>query len=111
MSEIVFTVRSEADGAQYQLEASRTDRGIRFTCNCAAGLKGAHCRHRLALLLKDTRACMEVVEADVAALHEMVKGSHLMHAVEMMVQAQATVDEAQADLRRAKKVLATMLGG
>jgi hypothetical protein len=111
MSEIVFTVRSENDGEQYRLEASRTDRGIRFTCSCAAGLKGSHCQHRLALLLKDTRACVEVVEADVVALHAMAKGSHLMHAIEMMVQAQATVDEAQADLRRAKKVLATMLGG
>ncbi|MGU3537721.1 SWIM zinc finger family protein [Methylobacterium sp. A54F] len=111
MTQFIFSVRSEAGSEHYQLKATRTDRGLRFTCSCKAGQRGDQCQHRLALLLKDTRACVEVDQESLTALHDMAEGSPLMHAVEMMVQAQAAAEEAQNDLKRAKKVLATMLGG
>ena len=111
MSQVVFTVRSESSGELYQLEASRTDRGVRFTCTCQAGQNGTHCKHRLAVLLDDTSSCVDVDEAALAGLKGMTEGSELMDLVREMNDAEREVTAAQAALKRAKKAVGKALAG
>ncbi|KQP53692.1 hypothetical protein ASF39_19745 [Methylobacterium sp. Leaf108] len=39
-----------------RLEATPTDRGLRFTCTCSDGSEGLHCEHRIVQLLGDVSA-------------------------------------------------------
>ena len=111
MSALMFSVRA-ADGADvHRMEATPTARGLRFTCTCSDGTEGRHCEHRIALLLGDASALVEVDQGAVNALAETTKGSHLLHAVHMLAQAEAAMAEAQLDLDRAKRVIATILQG
>lgn len=111
MSALMFSVRA-ADGTDvHRMEATPTDRGLRFTCTCPDGTEGRHCEHRIALLLGDASALVEVDEASVDSLKEMVKWSPLLQAVHLLVHAEAAMAEAQFDLDRAKRVIATILQG
>ncbi|MDR7039548.1 MULTISPECIES: hypothetical protein [Methylobacterium] len=111
MSALVFSVRAADGTAVHRMEATRTHRGVRFTCTCADGTEGRHCEHRVALLLGDPSALIEVDQEAVDALAGMTKGSHLLHAVHRLAQAEAAVAEAELDLERAKQVIATILKG
>ena len=108
---ITFKVRSSSTGEMYDLEAKQTGRGIRFTCTCKAGFSGQHCKHRVAILLNDMSACVDIDEVALERLRVMAKGSPLLQAVEMVAHAEAGVAEAQKDLKRAKKVLSTIMMG
>lgn len=111
MSALVFSVRA-ADGTDvHRMEAARTTRGLRFTCTCSDGTEGRHCEHRVALFLGDASALVEVDESSVTSLMAMAKGSPLLQAVHMLTQAEAAMAEAQLDLDRAKRVIATVLQG
>lgn len=106
MAAVMFSVRS-ADGTDvHHVKATSTDRGLRFTCTCSDGTEGHHCEHRIALLLGDTSALVEIDEAAVGSLMVMAKGSSLLQAVHMLAQAEAAAAaaEAQLDLDRAKQV-------
>lgn len=111
MSQVVFTVRSGSSDELYQLEASRTDRGIRFTCTCPAGRTGSHCKHRLSILLNDTSSCVDVDAEAVAELQSMAEGSELVDLLREMNEAERAVVEAQANLKRAKKAVGKALAG
>jgi len=97
----------------HRLEATRTKRGVRFTCTCSDGTEGEgrHCEHRIALLLGDASALVEVDQEAVDALTAITKGSPLLQAVHMLAQAEAAAAEAQLDLERARQVIATILMG
>ena len=111
MSALMFSVRAAEGADVHRMEATRTSRGVRFTCTCSDGTEGRHCEHRIALLLGDASALVEVDQEAVEALGEMTKGSHLLHAVHMLAQAEAALAEAELDLERARQVIATILKG
>lgn len=111
MSTLVFSVRSAEGGDVHRMKAASTGRGLRFTCTCADGTEGRHCEHRIALLLGDASALVEVDETSANSLMAMAKGSPLLQAVHMLAQGEAAVAEAQLDLDRAKRVIATILQG
>src|SRR3954462_6913958 len=111
MSALVFSVRAADNTDVHRMEATRTNRGVRFTCTCPDGSEGHHCEHRIALLLGDTSALVEVDQEAIDALATMTKGSPLLQAVHMLAQAEAAAAEAQLDLERAKQVIATILMG
>ena len=108
MSVLVFSVRSAKGGDVHRMEAAPTGRGVRFTCTCSDGTEGLHCEHRIALLLGDASALVEVDQEAVTSLAAMAKGSPLLQAVHMLAQAEAA---AQLDLNRAKQVLVRILRG
>lgn len=111
MSALVFSVRSADSNDVHRMEAASTGRGLRFTCTCADGTEGRPCEHRIALLLGDASALVEVDQDAVTSLAAMTKGSPLLQAVHMLAQAEAAAAEAQHDLDRAKRVIATILQG
>lgn len=111
MTSLMFSVRSLDGSESHRMEATKTARGIRFTCTCADGVEGLHCEHRIALLLGDTAHLVEVDAEAVASLAALAKGSPLLHAVHRLAQAEAAEAEARRDLERARQVIATILGG
>ncbi|WP_336490140.1 calcium-binding EGF-like domain-containing protein [Methylobacterium nigriterrae] len=111
MSALVFSVRAADSADVHRMEATHTGRGVRFTCTCPDGSEGRHCEHRIALLLGDASALVEVDQEAVDALATMTKGSPLLQAVHRLAQAEAAAAEAQLDLERAKQVIATILMG
>ena len=111
MTSLMFSVRSPDGAVLHRMEATKTGRGIRFTCTCADGVEGLHCEHRVALLLGDTAHLVEVDPESIAALAVLAKGSPLMHAVHRLAQAEAAEAEARRDLERARQVIATILAG
>ena len=95
-SALTFSVRA-ADGADLdRTEATPTGRGLRFTCTCSDGTERRHCDDRVALLLSDASALIKSGETSVNFLS---------------VMAEAAMAEAQLDLDRAKRVIATILQG
>ncbi|MCJ2048026.1 hypothetical protein MKK58_26315 [Methylobacterium sp. J-078] len=111
MTSLMFLVRGPDGAVSHRMEATKTGRGLRFTCTCAEGREGVHCEHRIALLLGDASHLVEVDREAVAALAALTKGAPLLHAVQRLAQAEAAVAEAQHDLDRARQVLATILAG
>ena len=111
MSALMLSVRAAEGADVHRMEATPTGRGLRFTCTCSDGTEGRHCEHRIALLLGDASALIEVDETSVNSLMAMAKGSPLLQAVHMLAQAEAAMAEAQHDLDRAKRVIATILQG
>lgn len=111
MSALIFLVRASGSDEIHRMETTLTGRGIRFTCTCSDGTEGRHCEHRLGLLLGDTSNLVEVDEAALEALTMMVKGSPLLRAAHMLAQAEAAAAEAELDLQRARRVIATILLG
>ena len=111
MSALIFSVRTSDGDKIHRMEAMSTGRGIRFTCTCSDGTEGRHCEHRLGLLLGDTSNLVEVDQGAIETLAKMAKGSPLMRAVHMLAQAEAAVAEAELDLQRARRVIATILLG
>ena len=111
MTSLVFAVRGPDGAALHRMEATRTGRGIRLTCTCAESLEDSHCEHRIALLLGDISHLAETDPDAVAALAALTKGSHLLHAVHRLVQAEAAEAEARHDLGRARQIIATILAG
>jgi uncharacterized Zn finger protein len=111
MTSLIFSVSSPDGDGVYRMEATKTARGVRFTCTCPEGVAQAHCEHRIALLLGEVGHLASVDPATVAALSALTRGSPLMHAVHRLAQAEAAEAEARADLERARQVLAAILGG
>jgi hypothetical protein len=115
MSALMFSVRTPGSDEIHRMEATPTSRGIRFTCTCTCtcsdGTEGRHCEHRLGLLLGDTSNLVQIDRAAVEALATMTKGSSLLRAVHMLSQAEAAAAEAELDLQRARRVIATILMG
>jgi hypothetical protein len=111
MSALMFSVRTPGSDEIHRMEATLTGRGLRFTCSCSDGTEGRHCEHRLGLLLGDTSNLVEVDQAAIAALAAMTKGSPLLRAVHMLAQAEAAAAEAELDLQRARRVIATIRMG
>lgn len=111
MSQVVFTVRSESTGEHYHLEAYRTATGVRFSCSCPAGKKGTHCKHRLSVLMKDTRACVDVDAETIASFQDLIKGSELLARVNEMNEAEQAVFAAQRNLKLAKEAVGKALYG
>uniref|UniRef100_UPI00226AA502 hypothetical protein n=1 Tax=unclassified Methylobacterium TaxID=2615210 RepID=UPI00226AA502 len=107
----MFSVRAPGSSEIHRMEATSTGRGIRFTCTCSDSTEGRHCEHRLGLLLGDTSNLVEVDQVAVEALAAMTKGSPLLRAVHMLAQAEAAAAEAELDLERARRVIATILMG
>ena len=111
MSALMFSVRTPGSDEIHRMVATSTGRGIHFTCSCSDGTEGRHCEHRLGLLLGDTSNLVEVDQAAVEALAALAKGSPLLRAVHMLAQAEAAAAEANLDLQRARRVIATILMG
>jgi hypothetical protein len=111
MSALMFSVRTPGSDEIHRMEATPTSRGIRFTCTCSDGTEGRHCEHRLGLLLGDTSNLVQIDRVAVEALATMTKGSPLLRAVHMLSQAEAAAAEAELDLQRARRVIATILMG
>jgi len=111
MSALVSSVRAADSTDVHRMEATRTKRGVRFTCSCSDGTEDRHCEHRIALLLGDASALVEIDQAAVDALTAITKGPPLLQAVHRLAQAEATAAEAQLDLERANQVITTILRG
>ncbi|MDB5647498.1 hypothetical protein [Methylobacterium sp.] len=111
MTSLMFSVRSPDGAVLHRMEATKTGRGIRFTCTCAEGLEGMHCEHRIALLLGDASHLVETDHDAVATLAALVQGSPLLQAVHRLAHAEAAEAEARLDLERARQVIATILAG
>jgi hypothetical protein len=109
MSALMFSVRTLGNDEIHRMEATPTSRGIR--CTCSDGTEGRHCEYRLGLLLGDTSNLVQIDRVAVKALATMTKGSPLLRAVHMLSQAEAAAAEAELDLQRARRVIATILLG
>ncbi|MCJ2035954.1 hypothetical protein [Methylobacterium sp. J-068] len=111
MTALAFSVRGPDGDVLHRMEATKTVRGLRFTCTCTEGREGLHCEHRIALLLGDASHLVAIDPETVAALTALAKGSPLLQAVHRLAQAEAAEAEARHDLERARQVLATILAG
>ena len=77
MTKIIFNVISDSSGQPYELEAERTDNGLRFTCDCPAGNMGNMCKHRQALIDGDFPKIPEPNPQDVATFTNWVQASRI----------------------------------
>jgi hypothetical protein len=111
MDDLVFAVRSSSNPLVYQLRATRTATGVRFSCSCPAGDNGQHCKHRLALLVGDVTAIAEGTHDDVLALAELVRNSQIVTAMREVEDAEKAVAAAQRNLKKAKQALGRAMMG
>lgn len=110
-ADFAFIVRSASSATVYRLEATRTSRGVRFTCTCPAGEKAQHCKHRIGILLGDPHTCVDVDPGDLSAFHDMAAGTALAEAVDAYTVADTAKAEADREFVRAKKALTRALMG
>jgi hypothetical protein len=106
MDDLVFAVRSSSNPLVYQLRATRTATGVRFSCSCPAGDNGQHCKHR-----GDVTAIAEGTHDDVLALAELVRNSQIVTAMREVEDAEKAVAAAQRNLKKAKQALGRAMMG
>ncbi len=95
----------------YIITARRTGAGVTISCDCPAGERKQHCRHRLDLLDGDITSLSSENYDDVTTLLAWLPGTTLAEAMEALRKAQETYDAAKPELAGRKKALGRIMSG
>src|SRR5262249_21540791 len=89
-------------GDIYDVEATRQDNKVRFTCTCQAGLLGQVCKHRTALLNGDVTSVVNGA-SEVERLRELVRGSKIEQRLREVAALEAEMEALKRQLTATKK--------
>ena len=93
-------------GAPYFASFSREGDSLKTACNCPAGEKRIHCKHRLALFAGDLSAVRGAVSPRlVEQLSAMVRGTQVEAALQELEAAEVEAKAAAERVKRAKRFL------
>ena len=95
-----------SSGTPYIATFSREGDSLKTTCNCAAGKKRTHCKHRLALLAGDFTSVHGDMQSELLdRLSAIARGTEIESALKAFELADADAKAATERLKRAKKLL------
>ncbi len=97
---LIFTVEGSS-GSEYTVQFEKRGDHLSARCDCAAGMVGQHCKHRLALLRGDGKNIRSGNSSDLNHLLEWLRGTDLERAI-------GAIDEAEAEEAAIKKKLANL---
>lgn len=82
-------------------------------CDCAAGVHGTHCKHRVALLTSDYKSVIhtETTERDLKLIESWLPGTKLEAALNYMSDCEKKAQAATKELKNAKHKLARIMEG
>ena len=102
---MILTAKSSSGGT-YQVTFALEGQKLSAHCTCKAGIMGALCKHRIALLAGDaTMLANKDQVADMQKVAEWAKQAGIPEACKNIVEADREVSRAQEKVKRLKRVL------
>jgi uncharacterized Zn finger protein len=102
-----FAVASSSGSTSYPVRFFWNGKDLHVTCGCKAGILGQSCKHKVALMSGD-RSIL-AVDADLTEVLRWIQDSPVRSALSRLGDAEARVEEAQAEARKAKKCLLDLI--
>lgn len=90
-------------GNLYEITASKVGDRFIMTCDCEAGIKGTHCKHRTALLDGECSNLLSDNRADIEKLQQLFSGSNAEKYYCELIQIENEIETLKSKLKSIKR--------
>jgi len=108
-SPIVFLIQGSSENPYKVTFTFNSQGNLNAFCTCPAGQKGQYCKHRMSILRGDGKAIVSGNQNDIVVVRDWLTGSDVEMAIHDLGEAEAAAEEANKQLSKAKKALATAM--
>lgn len=98
-----------SEPSPYKVRFKKDSDDLKATCSCRAGISGMLCKHRLSILDGDKSAVVSDNADQVSEVSSWLEGSKVSDAISEVVSLEAQKKQIEANIKRAKKLIAEML--
>lgn len=103
---MITLAAKSSSGGTYQVTFAFDGQKLSTRCTCKAGIMGALCKHRIALVVGDTTMLAKQDElADLQKVTDWAKQAGILDTCNSLVEAEREVARAQEKVRKLKKIL------
>lgn len=110
MTTLRFAVRSSS-GDDYELTARQTASGVRFSCQCQGAEWGQLCKHRVSLMMGDTKLLSDGKPDEISLLMDWCRQDGVLADLDAISDLENNITRAKASIAKLKKKIASRLAG
>lgn len=106
--QLVFKIQG-SEPEPYTVQVSKSGDNLRLHCDCAAGSKGVHCKHRYRLVVGETEGIVSDNAHEVQTVQVWYVGSDVEREVSRLLQLEAKLEEVKKEIAQARKIVARVM--